>query len=166
MKIGIKGKLYYDTAVRATWGSLSGQVHQGVAPATLTEIDQVKDVVLDLAVGEAEATTRAGNGWEQFLAGLTSASIEIELTFDPSSTIWQAFRDAFLGRTSIALAILDGDKATTGTEGLWADFTVLKFATPQNAPDKMKTAISLKPSPLASDGTASVPPEHVEVTAT
>jgi hypothetical protein len=122
-------KLYYlSTGTRATWGAAdsSGRA-SGAAPVNLTLIPNVKDVLIPLEKNKVEATTRKHGGWRAYKGTLKDAEIQIPQNYDNADASFLAILKAFLLGTTIALAILEGDKAVSGTEGLWNDFEVLKM---------------------------------------
>lgn len=130
-KLGAAAKLYrLSTGTRATWNATldaDGFSHVGAAPAGLDEVPNCKDVTIPLEDDKADASTRGNNGFKAYLQGLTDAAITISMIYDPADPDLQAFLKAKMTKTPIPLAILDGDKATLGTQGLWADFAVFKF---------------------------------------
>ena len=147
-KLGLKAKLYYlSTGTRATWASTStGGVYSGPAPTNLTEMPNVRDLTLNLSKGEADATTRGGNGWKTILAALKEGSIEFEMIWDTTDTSFQAFFNAWLTDTNIAVASLDGDKATVGSQGLWADFVVTGFSKKEPLAEVQAVSVTIKPA--------------------
>jgi hypothetical protein len=158
--LGMNAKMYYlATPPRASWGTAdSDGVHEGAAPATLTEMGNVRDVTLNLEEGEADATTRANAGWRATEPTLKEGSVEFEMVYDPSNAGFTKFFSAWLNRTVIACAILDGDKASAGTEGLWADFKVINFSKSEPLEDVQMMSVTIKPAYSA------VAPEWVRVT--
>jgi hypothetical protein len=129
-KLGAAAKLYrLTTGTRATWNATidtDGYSHVGAAPGALDEIPNVKDVTIPLEDDKAETSTRGNNGFKSYLQGLTDASITIAMVYDPADLDFAALMKAKMTKTPIALAFLDGDKATVGVQGLWADFSVFK----------------------------------------
>src|SRR5690606_2046137 len=107
IKLGLDAKLYRNTGPYAT--------------PTWSEVKNVKDVTLSLEAGEADVTTRGNNGWRATVATLKDGSIEFEMVWDSDDTDFTAIRDAFLNKTALDLAVMDGDITTTGTQGLRAE---------------------------------------------
>lgn len=134
--LGINGKLYRNTALltSTTWSATGWDL-----------IPNVKDVATPIDTTEADTTTRANNGWEATVPVLNRAEITFEMVYDKADPDYKALRDAFLGRTEIALAILDDLVAGT-PEGLVSNFTVTKFGRVENANDVMRVPIAIKPS--------------------
>ena len=73
------------------------------------EVGRAKDVTLNLSSDEIEVTTKTSAGWKEFLAGLHEWSIDAELLWVPSETMYDTLQAAFLNRTSIACVFEDGD---------------------------------------------------------
>jgi hypothetical protein len=59
--------------------------------------------------------------------------------------------------TSVALAGLDGDKATVGSQGFWADMEVMEFTREELITKEMIAKVKVSPTASA------VPPQWVEV---
>jgi hypothetical protein len=91
-------------------------------------------------------TTRANAGWEAVLASLKKASIEFQMVWDSADTDVTAFRDAFLNRSTIECAVMDGDIAVAGNQGLRATMAVLKFARSEALEEGMLIDITIKPA--------------------
>jgi hypothetical protein len=157
---GLDAKMYYlGSGVRATWGAADpDDIHEGAAPANLTEMGNVRDLTLNLEEGEADATTRANAGWRATEPTLKEGSVEFEMVYDTSDEAFNKFFAAWNKRTAIACAILDGDKATAGTQGLWADFKVINFTKSEALEDVQLVSVTIKPA------YSTVPPEWVRVT--
>lgn len=131
-KLGLDGKLYRNTGtfVSPTWD----------------EVKNVRDLTLSLEAGEASMTTRANAGWEAVLASLKKASIEFQMVWDSADNDVTAFRDAFLNRSTIECAVMDGDIAVAGNQGLRATMAVLKFARSEALEEGMLIDITIKPA--------------------
>jgi hypothetical protein len=157
--LGMNGKLYrLTTGVRASWGTADANgFNVGTAPANLSEVGNVVDVDFNFDSKEADATTRGNNGWEAVLYTLKSGEVTFEMNHDPTNTDFVAFWKAFILNGSIACAILDADKAVTGTTGVWADFAV-KMSKSEHLDEVQKWKVTLKPS-----GLSTVAPQIVKV---
>jgi hypothetical protein len=138
MILGIKGKLFRSntnsTITNTTW-SASGW----------DEVTQVADLSTALDVAEADATTRANNGWEQTVNVLKRGELTFELVYDPADVDYQSIRDAYLNQTELAMAILDGAIANTA-EGLVSNFSITGFGRVENKNDVMRVPVKAKPS--------------------
>jgi hypothetical protein len=156
VSVGLLGKTYYlSTGTRSTWGAVSNGIHSGSAPASLSEISAIRNVTLNLSIAEGDGSSRASL-WKLVVMALGEADIDIELPWNPTDTGFQQFAKAFFGRTPMALAILDGDKATAGSQGFWADFVVTSFDREENIDKEMMLKVKVKPTPSA------VAPEWVQ----
>lgn len=149
--LGKDAKLYRQTTgTRATWPAT------GAAP-NLDLVGNVRNLTLNLTSAEADATTRASNGWKVTLPTTFDGSVEFEMIADPGDADFVAIRNAFFNRTNIAMAALTGDSTVEGVEGLWADFRVTAFTRNEDLEDVVKHNVTLKP------GYSAVAPEWAEV---
>ena len=135
VKLGLDAKLYRNTG--------------NYASPNWNEMKNVKDLTLSVEAGEADATTRGNAGWKATLATLKDGSIEFEMVWDTADAGFTAIRTAFFGNTSIEFAVLDGDKATTGTQGLRAAMAITKFS--RNEPLEEAITVSVTAKPTYSD---------------
>lgn len=160
-KLGFKAVAYFlSTGTRATWGTHdSDDVAEGVAPTGLTEMGNIKDLTINLSKGESDATTRKNKGWEATLPTLKSGQLQFQMQWDPADASFAAVFKAWSTDSTIAIAALDGDKATVGTEGLWADFAVIGFEKSEPLKEAQSVSVTLKPA------YADVAPEWVRVAA-
>src|SRR5574340_251704 len=95
--LGLDAKAYrLTTGTRAAWPA-SG------APTDLELMGNVKDVTINLETGEADVTTRAGNGWRQTAATLKDGTVEFEMIWDPGDTDFTAIQAAWSNGTNIAM---------------------------------------------------------------
>lgn len=119
------------------------KMYQGAAGASAaTELDIVRDVTLTLESTEGETTTRATGGFKTYAAGLKDATVEFNMKWDPSNAGFKAIRDAYVGRTMVALKILD----KANGEGLDADFVITKFTRAENLDEKVEVAVTARPA--------------------
>ena len=144
MKLGINGKLYKNDGDYAT--------------PTWTEITNVRDLTLNMDAAEADATTRANNRWRATAAALRDASVEFEMVWDTADAGFQAIRDAWKNGADLEMAVVDGDIATSGTEGLRATFAITGFNRNEPLEDTMTANVTIKP------GYSANPPEWHETT--
>lgn len=151
MKIGFTGRLYYlPTPPRATWNATTvGGWHVGAAPAGLAIVNGVRDLSLDLEKTEVDASSRDTGGWEVVIGALKKSPVNFKVIWDSTKASQLAILSAFLSDTpvTIPLAILDGDKATPGTMGVWGDYTVLKMSHGQNLQEGQLIDVTVKPGP-------------------
>lgn len=160
--IGMDCKTYYlSTGTRATWGTADVDgVHEGVAPANLTEITIVRDVTKSLEKGSVEGGQNRGSTWQLVRGTYKTLQLEVTMSYDTDNAGYLALLNAYLDNSVIALALLDGAKTVTDVMGLWADFEVLSFSTPEELEGEMVVTVQLRPT-----GNTSVLPEMVRVTA-
>jgi len=116
------------------------------ALATWLEIDNVKDLTLNLETGEADITTRANNGWRATAATLKDGSIEFEMLWKPGDAAFDAIQAAWAGANEIAFFAADGDEATSGTQGLAGNFSVTNFSRNEPLEEAVTASVTIKPS--------------------
>ncbi len=131
--LGLEAKLYRNTG---TYGI-----------PVWEEIEDAQDVSLNLEAGEAEAKRRGGGGWAETIAALKGASIEFGLLYRSSNTDFTALRDAYLNRTAIDILVLDGDVATTGSQGLRAACHITNFSREEPLEEALTVSVTAKPTP-------------------
>ena len=101
--LGLDSKLYYD-------------VDGTLALATWVELDLARDVNTSASAAEAEQSDRRTN-FVMTCPALLSLETSATFTYENGDANLTALRDAFINRTSILLAVVDGNIATSGTEG-------------------------------------------------
>jgi len=104
-------------------------------------LTNVRDVTLTLEAGEADATTRANNGWRATVATLREASVEFEMVWDTADAGFAAIKDAYLNNGVIGLQILDGD---AGGQGLQADFMITGFTRNEPLEEAITVSVTAK----------------------
>ena len=132
IKLGMEGKLYRNTADYAT--------------PTWVEMQNVKDLTLSVEANEADATTRGNNGWEAIVAALKKGSIEFEMVWDTADADFTAIQQAFFGNTTIEFAVMDGDVASSGSQGLRATMTITNFSRSEPLQEVMTVSVTIKPT--------------------
>lgn len=159
IKIGLEAKSYrLSTGTRLTWGTANADgMNAGAAPGNLDELGNIGTVDYTIDDGAADVSVRAGNGWKAEIPTLSSGSFNLTFKHDPADPDVIALIASKLKRTTIALAILDGDKATAGTMGIWADFRVFTIAKGEPLEDAQTIVFTVRPTASA------VPPEWVKV---
>lgn len=116
-------------------------------------IDPATDVTINQERGEADVTSRGGNGWEQVLAGLKTGSIEFEVIWDKANTEVQLLRTSFEDGTPIEVAALDG--LLSEGSGWKFEGVVMQFGRNEQLREGMKCPIVIKPT------YGNNPPEYV-----
>ncbi len=144
-KLGMEAKLYRNT------GSYESPVW--------AEVENVKDLTLNLEAGEADVTTRANDGWRATIATLKDASVEFGMVWDTEDADFSAIQDAYFEGTSIEFAMMDGDIETEGSEGLRATMAVTSFSRDEPLEEAITVTVTIKPT------YADNPPEWYVVTA-
>lgn len=145
MILGIDGKIYRNTG---TYGS-----------PVWNEIPNCKDLSLNIEAAEADVTTRGNGGWEAVAAALLKGSIEFGMLYDTSDADYTALQTAFLARTAIEFAVMDGSMTSGAHKGFRMTCAILKFGRSEKNTEAMMTEVSLKPTyaanaPSALTGTA------------
>lgn len=131
-KLGMEAKLYRNT------GSYESPVW--------AEIENVKDLALNLEAGEADVTTRANDGWRATIATLKDASVEFGMVWDTEDADFSAIQDAYFDGTSIEFAVMDGDIETEGSEGLRATMAVTGFSRDEPLEEAITVTVTIKPT--------------------
>ena len=117
-------------------------------PTNYAEATNVKDMTLALEVGEADVTTRGGNGWRQKVGTLKDGSIEFEMIWDTSDLFFTKLKTAFLAGTSVDMLIMDGDRtaAAGAFQGLQATMVVLSFTREEKLEDALTVKVKMAPT--------------------
>lgn len=131
-RLGLDAKLYWNDG---NYGSPDWQ-----------EMDNVKDLTLNLETAEADVTTRGNNGWRATLATLKDGTVEFQSVDDPDDVNLEAFFEAWLNKTQIECLVLNGPVETAGSRGWRITFMVTKFSTEQPLENAQMVSISLKPT--------------------
>lgn len=115
------------------------------AVPTWQEITDAENVTLSMTKQEASINNRASKN-EKLLSGNKVREISFTITYDPADAQYETLRDAFENDTLIAIAAMDGNIATSGSEGLQMDVEVVQFnrQEPQNGP--ITVDVTVKPS--------------------
>jgi len=142
-RLGLDGKLYRNTG--------------DYASPVWVEISNVKDVSLSLEKGEADVSSRANNGWKATVGTLRDGSVEFEMIWDSEDPGFAAIKDSYFLDTPIELAVMDGDVAVSGSQGLRASFSVLNFSRNEPLEESMTAQVTVKPT------YSEHPPEWMEV---
>lgn len=126
---------------------MNAKIYQGpagTALASLTEMGNVKDVTLNLEAGEADVTTRANQGWRATAPTLRECTAEFEMLWKPGDAGFDAVKNAFLSAGTIRLAVLTGEKATSGTEGPLGDFSITNFSRNEPLEEGVTVSVTAK----------------------
>jgi TP901-1 family phage major tail protein len=126
---------------------MNAKIYQGPSGgdlATLNEMSNVRDVTLNLEAGEADVTTRANQGWRATAPTLRECTAEFEMLWKPGDAGFDAIKTAFLTSSTIALAVLTGEKATSGTEGPRGDFSITNFSRSEPLEEGVTVSVTAK----------------------
>lgn len=131
---GKDGKIYFSTTTDETLANLSDT------------IDQAGDVEVDLGrSGGTTILTRANGGWEQNIPGAKTLSISFPYTLLPAGDlVATALRTAYLNEAELTVAVMDRDKATSGSHGPRCNVTVENFPISQPASGPQTVNVELK----------------------
>jgi hypothetical protein len=91
-------------------------------------------------------TTRGNNGWQATVATLKDGSIEFEMVWDSADDDFTSIRDAFLNKTAIEMAVMDGPMTSPGSQGLRASFTVTSFSRNEPLEEAITVSVTAKPT--------------------
>lgn len=92
------------------------------ALGALTEVENVKDVTLNMSKATADATTRGNQGWRANVGTLRECNVDFQIQWEPGDAFFDALLASFLGDDLVRLAVLD--EAGYGPLG---DFSVTNF---------------------------------------
>ena len=126
---------------------MNAKIYQGPTGtdlATLTEMSNVKDVTLSLEAGEADVTTRANQGWRATAPTLRECTAEFEMLWKPGDTGFDAIKTAFLTAGTIRLAVLTGERETSGVEGPLGDFSITNFSRNEPLEEGVTVSVTAK----------------------
>lgn len=126
---------------------MNAKLYQGAAAAALgalTEMDNVKNVTLNLNAGESDITTRANSGWRATAPTLREASVDFEMLWKPGDSGFDAIKTAYLTNATLELAVLDQDRATTGAEGLKGSFSITSFNRNEQLEEAIMVSVTAK----------------------
>lgn len=123
------------------------KIYQGAAGgdlAALTEMGNVKDVTLTLEAGEADVTTRANSGWRATAPTLRECSCEFEMVWKPGDAGFDAIKTAFLGGSTLELAILDQARDVSGAQGPKGSFAITGFSRSEALEEAIMVSVTAK----------------------
>ena len=116
----------------------------GTQLSGLAELSTVRKAGLSAEAGEADVTTRANSGWRATAATLRSLSAELEVVFKPGDAGYETLRDAYLGGTSVCLAVLTGARDAAGSEGPHGDWAVTGFSRTEELEEGVVVTVTAK----------------------
>jgi hypothetical protein len=111
---------------------MNAGLYQGPAettdPAAMVEVDNVRDVTLNLEAGEADITTRGNSGWRATAPTLRECNVEFQMVWKPGDPVFESIKSAFLTAGTVALAVLDQKRTVVGAQGPLGDFAITNFS--------------------------------------
>jgi len=113
-------------------------------PNSMSEVDNVRDVTLNLEAGEADITTRGNSGWRATAPTLRECTAEFQMVWKPGDAVFEAIKTAFLTSGTVALAILDQKRDVTGAQGPLGDFAVTNFSRNESLEEAILADVSVK----------------------
>ena len=127
---------------------MNAGLYQGAAgvtdPLTMTEVDNVRDVTLNLEAGEADITTRGNSGWRATAPTLRECTVEFQMVWRPGDTVFDAIKAAFLTAATVALAVLDQKVSVTGAQGPLGDFAITNFSRNESLEEAIVADVTAK----------------------
>ncbi len=106
------------------------------------EIENAKDVTLNIEAGDADVTTRAAEGWRMHMPTLMDASIEFELLTGGAD----GTKLATLFNSGAAVDVVVGG----GNVSFTAKMVVTNFGGSQPLEDAESVSVTLRPAPVTS----------------
>jgi hypothetical protein len=132
IRLGLDAKLYRNTGTYAV--------------PVWSEVKNVKDLTLNLEKGEADVSTRGNSGWRAQLATLKDGNVEFQLVWDTSDPHFASLLDSFLNNTPVEFAVMDGDIAVAGSQGLRALMMVFNFSRSEALEEAIMADVTVKPT--------------------
>ena len=133
--LGLDARLYVNTG---TYGS-----------PTWTNIDITKDVALSQSAGGADVSTRGSGGYVEELATLKTLSLAFNINKVIADAQFETLRDAFKNRTTVDMAVADGNIATSGTEYMRFEGLVFEWNENQQLTEGVTIDAVIRPTPNA-----------------
>ena len=78
--------------------------------------------------------------------------MEFEMVYDSAGTHFTAIKTAFTAGTNIEFLVLDGDNATTGSQGLRAEMSIMSFSRSEALEEALTVSVSAKPTKPSTGG--------------
>lgn len=135
--LGKDAKAYWSTTL------LTGANTASVLSAA-TEAGNIMDLTLEVDSEFVDATTRseAASGFRSEIAVLNGGRITFDARWLPGDTFFDAMKDAWVAKSEICMIALDQTKATSGAQGLAANFSV-SFSKQEPLNDVQKVSVTL-----------------------
>lgn len=107
-----------------------------------TAMTNVKDLTINFSHEEADATSRANQGWKATEPTLKDNEISFVAVWDTGDANFEAFREAWEDKTLLGIAVLDG--ALTTGDGWELNAKVFGFEVSQPLSGVVEVSITLK----------------------
>ncbi len=129
--LGLSAKLYRNTG---TYGT-----------PTWTLVNNVTDLTGNDSMEEADASTRGDGGFAASEPTLRALELSFGMINKPADTDVAAFLAAYIARTSLDIAVMDGLMATVGSKGVRARYKIHQFPRAQELRGVQTFDVMLKP---------------------
>lgn len=116
------------------------------ASPTWNPLELVQDATLSLDADEADVTVRGSSGWAQAEPTTRKAELTFQIMHDNANSDFTTLRDAFLNRSALDMAVLDGAANASGAQGLRAMWKVFRFSRSEALRDAVVYEVTMKPS--------------------
>lgn len=138
---GFDGSLYYALTIATP------------ATATWVELELSRDVSTSMSADKADVSDRRSK-FKATCPAMIDVETTVTLTYVNGDTTLTALRDAFLARTAVQVAVMDGPIATIGSEGFVYACNVYStdFAQPLNDGQTVSVTFSLASTEVTGAG--------------
>jgi hypothetical protein len=146
--LGLEAKLYYlkdDTP--------SGVIPGTIDPTDWQEIQCIRDLTLNEDDSLADASCRKGAGWRMQRGALTDGSVDFTLVYEEGDVApgqFRKLRDMKTGKFAAFFAVMTGNIALAGKEGLWSWMEVTTLNETQSLEEVITFDVTLTVSPAKS----------------
>ncbi len=149
-ELGLDAKFYYEESLDL--GSLTA--------AVWVEVDVARDVSTNASADEADTSDRR-SVFKTTCPSLLTLESTMTMTYENGDTKIKDLRDQFLARKPVLIAVMDGDIATSGSEGFvfWANIYSNDFAQPLT--DGCTVDVTFRPSVPPSQDNSTNPQWYV-----
>lgn len=135
VKMGLDGKLY-----------VAAELHEDLpTPISYLEVDLVEDIQHEFAAEEGTVNNRQSR-FTKYGAGQIAKAYTVVVTYDPADSTFDVLYNALLAKTTIGVAVMDGDITTSGMKGWLMDAQVLSGPKPEQLSEFDKVTFTIKPS--------------------
>lgn len=111
----------------------------------LVPVENVRDLRMDLDVGEVDVSPRDFGGWAASARTIRRVAIDFNMLWVPTLTAFQAIRDAYLNGADIEVFAMSKPILTSGAQGLRATVGVFVFRKDEPLEGPQSVDVTLKP---------------------